>query len=96
MLFKLSLDQNLVPKNSHAEFLSYKNFQTALNDISQEPETFFYNTPKNPYLEQATPKKYLPKFYYPKKSRNRKFQTPKNRSVIPVTSNLDYPPPPGV
>ena len=85
MLFKLSLDQNLIPKNSHAEFLSYKNFQTALSDISRKLETFFLNTSKNPYLEQATPKTYLPKFYYPKKSRNRKFQTPKNRSVTPVT-----------
>ena len=32
------------------------------------------NTPKSPYLNQATPKKYLPKFSYPKKSRNQKFQ----------------------
>ena len=35
---------------------------------------------KNPYLNQATEKKILAKFSYPKKSRNQKFQTPKNRS----------------
>ena len=31
------------------------------------------------------PKKILAKFSYPKKSRNRKFQTQKNPSIIPVT-----------
>ena len=30
-----SLDQNLTPKKSHAEFQSHKNFQKALNDIKQ-------------------------------------------------------------
>ena len=33
------------PKKSHAEFLSHKNFQKALNDITPK---------KNPYLNQAT------------------------------------------
>ena len=32
------------------------------------------------------------KFSYPKKSQNRKFQTPKNPSIIPVTWNPEYPP----
>ena len=36
------------------------------------------------YLNQAT-KKYLPNFLAPKKSQNRKFQTQKNPSIIPVT-----------
>ena len=54
---KLSLDQNLIPKNSHPEFPSHKNFQKALNDISRKLETFVLNTPKNPYLDQATQKK---------------------------------------
>ena len=35
------------------------------------------NTPKTPYLNQATPQKILAKFSYPKKSRNRKFQPQK-------------------
>ena len=34
------------------------------------------------------------KFLYPKKCQNRKFQTPKNPSIIPVTWNPEYPPPP--
>ena len=50
------MDQNLIPKNSQAEFLSDKNFQKALNDISRKIETFVLNTQKNPYLDQATPK----------------------------------------
>jgi len=41
--------------------------------------------PKNPYLNIKSPKKILAKFSYPKKSRNRKFQTQKNPSIIPVT-----------
>ena len=53
------------------------------------------NTPKNPYLNQVSQtEKYLLKFSYPKKSRNRKFQTPKDPSIIPVTRNPEYPPPP--
>ena len=42
------------------------------------------NTQKNPYLNQATPK-ILAKIFLSKKSRNRKFQTPKNHSILPVT-----------
>ena len=61
------------PQKSHAEFPSHKHFQKALNDITRKKETSVLNTPKNPYLNQ------------PKKSRNRKFQTQKNPSIIPVT-----------
>ena len=51
--------------------------------------------PKSLLTHQATQKQYLPKFSYPKKSRNRKFQTPKNPSTIrPVTWNPEYPPAP--
>ena len=35
-------------------------------------------------------------FSYPKKCQNRKFQTPKNPSIIPVTWNPEYPPPLGI
>ena len=36
-------------------------------------------------LKSSYLKKYLPKFPYPKESRNRKFQPPKNPSIIHVT-----------
>ena len=49
---------------------------------------FFLIPPKNPYSNQAT----QAKFSYPKKSRNRKFQTQKSPSIIPVTWNPKYPP----
>ena len=129
-----SLDQNLSPKKSHAEFPSHnKNFcikwynkknrnisfrlqnsrfflkiskknrflplilfdclrvvkYAKIRTVLQSP----LNTPKNPCLNQATKKKYLPTFSYPKKSRNRKFQTPQNPSIIPVNYNPEYPPP---
>ena len=48
-----------------------------------------FGYPKNPYLKKST--KFLAKFSYPKKSRNRKFQTQKHPSIIPVTWNLEYP-----
>ena len=55
------------------------------------------NTPKNPYLNQVTPKKYLPNLPIQKKSRNRKFQhppsPPQNPSIIPLTWNPESPPP---
>ena len=50
------------------------------------------NTPKNPYLNQATQKNTCQNFPTPKKSRNRKFQTQNNPSIIPVTWNPEYPP----
>ena len=63
--------------------------------------SYFFNfvypppPPKSLLTHQATQKQYLPKFSYPKKSRNRKFQTPKNPSTIrPVTWNPEYPPAP--
>ena len=64
-------------QKSLAEFPSHKNLQKALNYITRKTETLVLNTQKNTFLNQATPRKYLPKFSYPKKSRNRKFQTPK-------------------
>ena len=52
---------------------------------------FFWIPPKCP-LKSSYPKKYLPKFSNPKKSRNRKFQTKKNPLIIPITWNPEYPP----
>ena len=43
------------------------------------------NTPKNPYLNQATQKILVKICLPPKKSQNRKFQTQNNPSIIPVT-----------
>ena len=43
---------------------------------------FALNTPKNPYLNQAAQNN--TRQILKKKSRNRKFQTPKNPSIIPV------------
>ena len=87
---KKSLDQTLTVKKSHAEFPSRKNFQKALYDITRKIEALVLN-PQKPLLQSSYPKKYLPKFSYPKKPQNRKFQTQKNPSVIPVTWNPEYP-----
>ena len=46
-----------------------------------------FECPKKSLLKSSYQKKYLPKFSYPKKSPNRKFQTQKNPSIIPVTWN---------
>ena len=51
--------------------------------------------PKKSLLKSSHQKKILAKFSYPKKSRNGKFQTQKNPSIISVTWNPEYPPPPG-
>ena len=48
---------------------------------------------KKSLLKSTYPKKYMPKFLDPKKTRNWKFHTHKNPSIIPVTWNLEYPPP---
>ena len=52
-----------------------------------------WNTPKNPYLNQAT-QRITCLIFLPKKSPNRKFKTPKNPLIIPITSNPEDPPPP--
>ena len=51
---------------------------------------FFSKPPKIP----TQIKQYMPNFCTQKKSRNRKFQTQKNPSIIPVTWNPEYPPGP--
>ena len=43
------------------------------------------NTEKKSIIKSSRPLKKLAKFSHPKKSWNRKFQTPKNPSIIPVT-----------
>ena len=53
------------------------------------------NTPKT-LLKSCHPKKYLLNIPPPKKSWNRKFQSPQNPSIIPVTLNPEYLPPPAL
>ena len=60
---------------------------TTVNEIIRKIETLVLNTPQNPYLNQATPKKCLPKFTYPKQSRNQKFQSQKNPLGFHVSKN---------
>ena len=55
--------------------------------IYPSPHLILFNTPKK-ILTQIK----LPKFSYPQKFRNWKFQTQKNPSIIPVTWNPKYPP----
>ena len=50
-----------------------------------------FNYPQKILLKSSYPRKYLPKFSYPKKAWNRKFLTPKNPLIIPVTWNPEYP-----
>ena len=58
------------------------------------PQIFglFRIPPKNPYLNQATPQKYLLNFPTLQKSRNQKFWITKNPLMIPVFRNQDCPP----
>ena len=90
---KKSLDQNLTPKKSHAEFPSHKNFQKALNDITRRIETLVFNTQKTPYFNQAT-QKILAKIFQPKKIQKSKISTPKKSFDHPCHLNSGVPPPP--
>ena len=48
----------------------------------------FFNTTQKPLLKSSYPKKYLPKFSYPIKSRNRKFETQK---ILLSSPSLEIP-----
>ena len=65
---KKSLHQNLTPQKSHAAFPNHKIFEKALNDITRKIQTLVWNTRKNSYLNQATPKKILAKIFLPRKT----------------------------
>ena len=58
-----------------------------VNDITRKIQTLVLNTPQNPYINQATPKKCLPKLTFPKQSWNRKFQTQNNPVGFHVSKN---------
>ena len=49
-------------------------------------------SPQKSLLKSHYPKKYLPKFSYPKTPQNCEFQTQKNPSHLHVTLNPEYPP----
>ena len=104
---KKSLDQTLTPKNLYNEFPSLKHFQKALKNkeinvcicllfitpfevICYECSVCLEYPKKIPQNYQATEKNTCQNFL-PKKSPNKKFQTQNNPSIIPVTSNLEYP-----
>ena len=62
---KNSLDQNLTPKKSHAEFPSHKNFERNYAAGIHGNYHINYN-PQKSLLKSNYQKKYLPKFSYPK------------------------------
>ena len=85
-----TLDQNLTPKKSHAQFPSHKIFHKALTDMTRKIETLVLNTPKNPHLNQAIQKNTLQNFPT-KKIPKSKISNQKNPSIILVTTNLESP-----
>jgi len=66
------------------------NYAAAISGHYQESSDCF-EYPKNPYLNQATPKKYLKNVPTQKKSRNQKFQTQKSPSIIDPLGFLRLP-----
>ena len=50
---------------------------------TQQGHYRFFNTPQKSEIKSSYQKKIIAKFSYPKKSRNQKFQTQKNPSIIP-------------
>ena len=61
---KNSLDQNLTPQKSHAEFPTHKNFER--NNAAGIHGNYHIITPQNPYLNQATKKNTCQNFPIPK------------------------------
>ena len=86
------------PKKS--QFPNHKNFQrnyAARIHRNYHKSSDYLEYPQKSLLKSSYPKKYLPKFSYLKKSRNWKFQTPKNPLIIPVVwsfLSIWSPPPP--
>ena len=78
---KKSLDQNLTPKKSHAEYflairIYSRNYMTGIrSNYHKSSDCFEY--PKKSLLKSSYPPNYLSNFSTLKKSHNWKFQTPK-------------------
>ena len=67
-------------------------FSLGTSAPGMHPRHFYMYMGGKSLLKSSHPTKYLANFPTPKKSRNQKFQTPKNPLIILVTWNLDYPP----
>ena len=95
-------------KKSHAEFLSPKNFQKVLNDITcllsvclvvfysqnHAVEIYgHYHEPSYCIEYRKNPKTHLPNFATQKHPGIENFKFKKNLSIIPVTWSPKYPPP---
>ena len=94
---KIPPDQNLTPKKPMLNFRAIKIFRGTTQpgyvgiirrNYHESSDCLEY--PTKSLVKSNYPKKYLPNFPYPKKSWNQKFQTSKNRSIIPVTWNPEY------
>ena len=89
--YKKSLDQNLSPKKSHAEFLSHKNLFAELHgwdmwNYHESSDCFEYQ--KKSLLKSSFPK-ILVKIFQHKKIPKFKISHPQKPSIIPVTWNLE-------
>ena len=98
------------PPKIPCAFLSLKNLQKALNDITWKIWTtveclclfiihhtiWIYRMFWIPpkIPYSKHPQKMLAKFFHPKNSSQSKISNPKNPSIIPITWNLEYPSPP--
>ena len=76
-------------KNPMPNFRAIK-FPESIKWYNYNKSSDCFEYPKNSLLKSSCLKKYLPKFSYPPKIPNSKFQTPKNSLVIPVTWNPEY------
>ena len=88
------MGQNLTPIKSHAEFPSLKISRGTTQPRYAGTITnlqIVLNTPKNPYLNQATQKHTCQNFPTPKNPEIENFHHPPKPSIIPVTWNLEYP-----
>ena len=94
---KKTLGPKFNPKKSHAEFPSHKKFQRSYaagirGNYHESSECLEY--PQKIPAKIKPSKKYLPKFSYPKKSRNRNFE-PQKSFDHPCHLKSGVPPPGG-
>ena len=86
---KISVPKCNPSKNPMPNFRAIK-FPESIKWYNYNKSSDCFEYPKNSLLKSSCLKKYLPKFSYPPKIPNSKFQTPKNSLVIPVTWNPEY------
>ena len=77
---KKSLDQNLSPQKSHAEFQSHKKIKPQIHATgihrNYHKSSDCFECPKKFVLKSSYPKKYLPKFFQPPKIQKLKILNP--------------------